>query len=84
MSFLESNREYIEQKLIEKLATTDIVRLTRPDGERYLKTHILEALAEITGAEQNLPSSSSRMDRYGAEDILLPDSFSVTPLNSGR
>jgi hypothetical protein len=83
MSFMESNREYIEQKLIEKLAAADLMRLIGPDGERYLKRYILEALAGITGAEQNLSSTSSRMDRYGAEDILLPDSFSVIPLNSG-
>ncbi|MBU0622289.1 MAG: DnaJ domain-containing protein [Gammaproteobacteria bacterium] len=82
MSFMESNREYIEQKLIEKLAAADLMHLIGPDGERYLKRLILEELAEITGAGQNLSSSSSRMDRYGAEDILLPDSFSVTPLNS--
>lgn len=78
MSFMESNREYIERKLIEKLATADLMRLIRSDGELFLKRQILDALAEITGTEQSLTPSSSGMNRYGAEDILLPDSFSVT------
>ncbi len=80
ISFLESNKEYIGQKLAEKLADANYGRLTRPDGDQYLKRFILDALGEITNTNRfeayPLPGSDAPA-HYGAVDVLLPDSFTV-------
>jgi hypothetical protein len=80
ISFLESNKEYIGQKLVEKLADANYGMLIRPDGDQYLKRFILDALGEITNTNRfeayPLPGSNVPA-HYGAVDVLLPDSFTV-------
>lgn len=80
MSFMETNKEYISQKLTEKLADAKYDMLIKHNGDVYLKQFILRSLGEITGTNQPEGSSISAADghsHYGAVDILLPDSFSV-------
>lgn len=80
ISFLESNKEYIGQKLTEKLADANYGMLIRPDGNQYLKRFILDVLGEITNTNRftayPLPGSDVPA-HYGAVDVLLPDSFAV-------
>ncbi len=77
ISFMEANKEYIEQKLAEKLATANCEMLVGLNGEQYLKRLILDSIGEITDTQTASPSG---MERYGAVDVLLPDFYSVTSL----
>ncbi|HEY0664924.1 MAG TPA: hypothetical protein VGD24_02560, partial [Gallionella sp.] len=50
-------------------------------GEYYLKQHILDAINEITGTNRHEIYASPDPQtpaHYGAVDILLPDSYTVT------
>jgi hypothetical protein len=80
ISFMENNREYIGQKLAEKLVSAKYDRLIKHDGDQYLKRVILDSIGEIT--DTNNPGEDTLFDiepleHYGAVDILLPDSFAV-------
>jgi len=79
VAFLERNKEYIGRRLAEKLAGADYELLVN-GRERYLKRLILDSLGEITNTHRSeksaLPGAASAA-RYGAEAILLPDSFVV-------
>jgi hypothetical protein len=77
---IESNREYIGQKLAEKLVDAQYDRLTRNDAELYLKKYILDALNDITLTNRNEdypPSKTENPGRYGVIAVALPESFSV-------
>ncbi len=82
MSFMQSNKDYINGKLMERLAGARYDLLARHDGDRYLKQYILGALGEITGTgrpDESSEPGSQPSAQYGAVDILLPDSYSVLP-----
>ncbi|MDD2774895.1 MAG: J domain-containing protein [Gallionella sp.] len=77
---IESNREFISQKLGEKLVDAQYDRLTRNDAELYLRMLILDALNEITQTNRNEdypPSKTENPGRYGVIAVALPESFSV-------
>ncbi|MDD4963152.1 MAG: J domain-containing protein [Gallionella sp.] len=77
---IESNREFISQKLAEKLVDAQYDRLTRNDAELYLRMLILDALNEITQTNRNEdypPSKTENPGRYGVIAVALPESFSV-------
>lgn len=87
ISFMESNKEYIGQKLAEKLAVAKYDMLIRHDGDHYLKRVILDSIGEITDTNrlEEFPSSGTEPPaHYGAVDILLPDSFTVKAQQSGQ
>lgn len=87
ISFMENNKEYIGQKLAEKLAVAKYDMLIRHDGDQYLKRVILDSIGEITDTNrfEEFPSSGTEPPaRYGAVDILLPDSFTVKTQQSGQ
>lgn len=80
MRHIESNREFIAQKLAEKLVDAQYDRLTRNDAELYLKLFILDALNDITQTNRNEdypPSKTESPGRYGVIAVSLPESFSV-------
>jgi curved DNA-binding protein CbpA len=86
MSFMEDNKEYIGQKLAEKLASARYDMLIKQNGDQYLKRVILDAIGEITNTSrlEALPSSGNEPhSHYGAVDILLPDSFMVSSPQPG-
>lgn len=78
--FMENNKEYIGQKLAEKLVSAKYEMLIKHNGDHYLKQIILDSIGEITDtnrfAEYPSPGAESPA-HYGAVDILLPDSFTV-------
>ncbi len=77
---IESNREFISQKLAEKLVAAQYDRLTRNDAELYLKLFMLDALNDITLTNRNEdypPSKTENPGRYGVIAVSLPASFSV-------
>ena len=77
---IERNRDFISQKLAEKLVDAQYDRLSRNDAELYLKTFILDALNEITQtnrSEDYPPTKAENPGRYGVIDVSLPESFSV-------
>lgn len=86
ISFLETNKDYIGQRLTERLATAEHVKLV--DGkERYLKRLILDSLGEITNtnrAEKYAFPGTVSDARYGAVEILLPGSFAVESQEPGK
>lgn len=86
IAFLEANKDYIGQRLAERLATADHAKLI--DGrERYLKGLILDSLGKITNTnrpEQYAFPGTASDARYGAVDILLPGSFSVESREPGK
>jgi curved DNA-binding protein CbpA len=87
ISFLEKNKEFIGRKLAEKLVSAKYEVLIRHDGDRYLKQFILDALGEITDTNrfEGYPSPGTETPaHYGVVDILLPDSFTVKPQQSGK
>ncbi len=75
IAFMEANKEYIGQKLAEKLAAANCEMLITLNGEQYLKRLILDSIGEITDTQTASPSGT---ERYGAVDVLLPDFYSVT------
>jgi hypothetical protein len=80
ISFLDNNKEFIIQRLAEKLASAQYEMLVKHNGDQYLKRLILDAIGEITGAHplKELPSAGMEPPAYyGAVDVLLPDSFTV-------
>jgi curved DNA-binding protein CbpA len=84
ISFMDENREYIGLNLTEKLADVEYEMLDKRTGvgEYYLKQFILDSISEITGTDRYEISASSVPDKiapYGAVDIFLPDSYTVTP-----
>lgn len=77
---IESNNEFISQKLAEKLVNVKYEELINIEGEHYLKNIILDSLGEITGTSrfEDYPSSKAEAPgHYGVIDVLLPESFSV-------
>jgi hypothetical protein len=79
--FLENNRNYIGRKLAEKLAGADYEMLVKNDGDRYLKTFILDSIGEITNTNRREKYSllgTETAAHYGAVNVVLPDSFTVT------
>lgn len=77
---IEKNRDFISQKLAEKLVDAQYDRLTRNDAELYLKLFILDALNDITQTNRNEdypPSKTEKPGRYGVIAVSLPESFSV-------
>ena len=80
MLHIESNKEFISQKLAEKLSEADYAKLRSNEGEAYLKLLILETIGEITGANrhQDYPSTKSESPgRYGVIEIGLPVSYLI-------
>jgi len=80
ISYIERNRELISQELAERLVSAKYEELNRKDGEDYLKRIILDSIGKSTGTngrEDDPPSSTKALGRYGAVDVLLPKSFSV-------
>lgn len=80
ISFLKNNKEFIIQRLVEKLASARYEMLVKHNGDQYLKRFILGSIGEITGADplKELPSAGmGPPSYYGAVDVLLPDSFTV-------
>lgn len=86
LSLLEANKEYIGRRLAESLATADHAKLVQ-GKDRYLKRLILEAIGEITNTNRSekyaFPGTVSDA-RYGAVEILLPDSFTVESQEPGK
>jgi hypothetical protein len=80
IAFLENNKEFIIQRLAEKLASARYEMLAKHNGDEYLKRFILDSIGEITGTDplKELPSSDmGHPAYYGAVEVLLPDSFTV-------
>lgn len=81
ISFMENNKEFISRKLAEKLVSAQYEMLIKHNGDQYLKRVILDAIGEITGAnrfEEYPPTGTESPSHYGAVDVLLPDSYTVT------
>lgn len=74
-------KDAISRQLADRLAYASHEELARKDeGEKYLKKTILDALGSITGTnrfEEYPPSSLESPGRYGAVDVVLPESFSL-------
>ena len=80
IDFLERNKDHIGRTLAEKLVAANYKTLTGPDGERYLKNFILDALGEITNTNRHegyLLAGDGSVAHYGAVDISLPQSFAI-------
>jgi hypothetical protein len=79
--YMESSKEFITQKLVEKLAKAEYEKLLKIDGEVYLKKIILDSISgDATGTDkiENYPlSSAEELGHYGAVDVLLPESYTV-------
>ena len=78
MQNLEGNKDYIERRLAENLVDAEYAELIKKRGEAYLKSFILDALGEITGANrfEKYPSPDGIPARnYGAVDVMLPESY---------
>jgi len=85
--FMENNKGYIGRKLEEKLVSAEYKVLDKHNGDQYLKQIILNAIGEITDTNRLEKNPSSGMEpraHYGAVDILLPDSYTVQPQQSGQ
>lgn len=84
--FMEDNREYIGRKLAAKLAEAEYEKLIKHNGDHYLKQEILNAIGEITDTRLEKKSSTGTEppEHYGTVDVLLPDSFTVKPQQSGK
>ncbi len=78
---IERRKDAINRQLADRLAYASYEELASKDeGEKYLKKTILDALGSITGTnrfEEYPPSPLESPGRYGAVDILLPQSFSL-------
>jgi curved DNA-binding protein CbpA len=75
ITFMESNKDYINRKLADKLAGVQHDALVNHNGELYLKQFILSAINEITNTNQSANSASPA--HYGAVEIQLPESYTV-------
>lgn len=75
LPFVEENKDYIQQKLVARLATLNCAELMGLNGAAYLKQSIFDSLDEITGTRQS--GAISAAGRYGVTEVLLPDSYSV-------
>lgn len=80
ISFMESNKAYIELKLIERLAEAEPGQLRGVNGEQYLKRYLLEALADIADTPLSPDASLRGENRYGIESISLPESYNLAQL----
>jgi hypothetical protein len=80
IDFLERNKDYIGRALAEKLVGANHKTLAGPNGERYLKNLILDALGEITNTNRHEAyalAGEGSVAYYGAVDISLPQSFTI-------
>jgi hypothetical protein len=80
IAFIERNKETIIRKLAEHLASARYEELGKSDGEAYLKNMILDSVCESAGTNrrEDYPASATEAPgRYGAIDVLLPQSFLV-------
>lgn len=85
ISFMEDNKNYINQKLAVKLVSAKYELLIKHNGEHYLKQVILDSIGETTGTNrfEEYPSIGTETPtHYGVVDILLPDSFAVKSLKT--
>lgn len=77
---IESNSEFISEKLADKLSAADYKKLDSKDGEQYLESLILNSIGETTGANrhENYPSSKTESPgRYGVIEVWLPELFTL-------
>lgn len=80
MRHLESKRELIRQKLVEKLAYAKYEELIKIDAEEYLKKIILDSIGDTTGTDRFESYPSSDMEspgRYGVVDVFFPEDFAA-------
>jgi hypothetical protein len=74
------SRIHKDSSAADRLVDAKYEKLGRKDGEKYLKSFILDAIGEITGTNrfEDYPSTQSESPgRYGVIDVSLPDSFSM-------
>lgn len=77
---LQNRKELVVRNLTDKLAFAKYDDLIKIDGEQYLAKLILDSIGETTGTNrfEDFPASATESPaRYGAVEILLPESFSV-------
>lgn len=77
---LKNTADQIRRKLEEDLANARFEELIRPDGEQYLAKMMLRAINEVGRASGSPGATSMGKEpeyRYGATEILMPQSFSV-------
>lgn len=70
----------IEAKLNNDLSGASYAELIAPGGERYLAALVLAAVRRATSPPDSADPASfgtDPMDRYGAVEVVLPQSFSV-------
>ncbi len=85
LAHMARHRERLVQDVAARLAREDPDRLSRPDAEGRLKRIVAEAITaslEI-GEPREYPSTYfDSPGAYGVVDVVLPDRFRVTPLES--
>lgn len=77
---IQNRKELVIERLLDKLAYARYDELIKTDREQYLSKIILDAIGDATGTNRFDPypaTASESPARYGAVEVLLPESFSV-------
>ncbi|MFZ5502835.1 MAG: J domain-containing protein [Pseudomonadota bacterium] len=80
LSFLQDNKELINQRLVVNLEKASYELLLKANGSQYLKELILDAIGEatLTNRFDEYPSVGNALPaHYGVVDVMLPESFTV-------